>query len=114
MKILREHPEPIYDYVFIDGAHTWAHDALAFLVIDRLLKPGGYVDFDDYHWTLADSPSLNPQVFPKTAEWYTRDQIEAKQVKLVVDLLVRRDDRYEEVLADKVFRKQPLFADVPS
>ena len=39
---------PIFDYVFIDGAHTWMLDALAFLLVDRLLRVGGYVDFDDY------------------------------------------------------------------
>jgi predicted O-methyltransferase YrrM len=105
MEVLREHPEPIYDYVFIDGAHTWQHDGFAFLLVDRLLKPGGYVDFDDYHWTLGGSPTLKPEVFPKTGEWYTREQVDAKQVELVVDLLVRRDPRYVEVVDNHIFQK---------
>jgi predicted O-methyltransferase YrrM len=106
MAVLAEHPEPVFDYVFIDGAHTWAHDALAFLLADRLLVPGGYMDFDDYGWTLASSPSMNPAAFPEIAALYTHEQLTTPQVALVVDLLVRRDERYREVVADKVFRKR--------
>src|SRR5919198_3630038 len=64
MQLLAAHEEPIFDYVFIDGAHTWALDALAFCLVDRLLRDGGYVDFDDYRWTLRTSPSMNPATFP--------------------------------------------------
>jgi predicted O-methyltransferase YrrM len=105
MKLLRERETPLFDYVFIDGAHTWAVDALAFLLVDRLLKVGGYVDFDDYLWTLGGSPTLNPRVFPATAAMYTEEQISQSQVQLVVSLLVRRDQRYTEVVEDKIFRK---------
>ena len=106
MRMLAECPRPSFDYVFLDGSHTWAHDALAFLLADRLLAPGGYVDFDDYRWTLRASPSMNPDAFPEVERLYTDEQIDARQVAMVVDLLVRDDDRYEEVVADKVFRKR--------
>lgn len=105
MKLLRDGRAETFDYVFLDGAHTWAHDALAFLLVDRLLKPGGHVDFDDYGWTLAGSPSMSPAAFPPTRELYTDEQIATPQVALVVDLLVRADPRYEEVVPDKLFRK---------
>jgi predicted O-methyltransferase YrrM len=106
MRALQEAGGPCFDYVFLDGAHTWAHDALAFLLIDRLLVPGGYVDFDDYAWTLRDSPSMNPAVFPEVCGLYTEEQIAERQVALVVDLLVRGHG-YEEVVGDKIFRKAP-------
>jgi predicted O-methyltransferase YrrM len=105
MELLAEHSEPVFDYVFLDGAHTWALDALAFLLIDRLLAPGGYVDFDDYPWTIARSPSMGPDVFPDVRRLYTDEQITRPQVALVVDLLVRRDPAYTEVVPDKVFQK---------
>jgi predicted O-methyltransferase YrrM len=106
MKLLRDQPEPLFDYVFLDGAHTWPIDALAFCLLDRLLKPGGLIDFDDYDWTLARSPTMRPSVRPVTAELYTDEQMESAHVRLIVDLLVRRDPRYEEVVEDKVFRKR--------
>ncbi|MEA2311572.1 MAG: hypothetical protein QOE28_1540 [Solirubrobacteraceae bacterium] len=105
MRVLAASEAPAFDYVFLDGAHTWAHDALAFLLADRLLAPGGYIDFDDYAWTLAASPSMNPAAFPEVSELYSEEQMEARQVALVVDLLVRRDPRYAEVVPNKVFRR---------
>ena len=106
MQLLQGSKTPIFDYVFVDGAHTWAHDALAFFLIDRLLQPGGYIDFDDYPWTLRNSPSMNPAAFPEVEQLYTDDQIDAAQVALVVDLLVKLDPRYEEVVPNKIFRKR--------
>ena len=106
MRVLAEHGGPIYDYVFIDGAHTWAHDALAFFLADRLLVPGGYLDFDDYHWSLRESPSMNPQAFPDVERLYSDEQIDARQVALIVDLLVRPHGGYEELVPNKIFRKR--------
>jgi predicted O-methyltransferase YrrM len=106
MRVLAEHGGSAFDYVFIDGAHTWAHDALAFALADRLLASGGYMDFDDYRWSLRASPTMNPDAFPEVERLYTDEQIDARQVALVVDLLVRADARYEEIVSDKVFRKR--------
>ncbi len=44
--------EPKYDFVYIDGAHTWDVDALAFALADRLLVAGGWILFDDLDWVL--------------------------------------------------------------
>jgi len=46
--------EPCYDFVFIDGAHTWDVDGLAFTLADRLLAPGGWMLFDDLDWMLDE------------------------------------------------------------
>lgn len=104
-KILERNTEPIYDYVFLDGAHTWAVDALTVFLADKLLKVGGHIDFDDYDWTLQESPSLNPRVFPLTARMYTPEQIAAPQVRMIIELIVRRDPRYVERVPNKIFEK---------
>lgn len=105
MKLIGQHEgAPIYDYCFLDGAHTVAVDALNFFLCDRLLKVGGYMDFDDYEWRLRGS-SLDPAKIPAIGEQYTDEQIDAFQVRMIVDDLVRRDQRYEEVVKNKVFRK---------
>lgn len=104
-KVLEQNPQPIYDYIFLDGAHTWAIDALTVFLADRLLKIGGYLDFDDYNWTLCASPSQGPKVFPLTAKLYTDEQINTEQVRMIIDLVIRRDPRYSEVVPNKVFQK---------
>jgi predicted O-methyltransferase YrrM len=103
---IEKHDEPIYDYVFIDGAHTWAVDGFTTFLADRLLKPGGYMEFDDYAWTLAGSPSLRPAVFPMTKKMYSDEQIKAQQVKMILDLIMRRDPRYVEVVPNRIFQKK--------
>ena len=75
------------------------------LLLNRLLKVDGYIDFDDYEWSLDRSPSQNPAVLPLTAELYTEGQIRDRPVALVVDLLVKRDPRYVEVVSNQIFRK---------
>jgi len=104
-RLLADPAPPRFDYVFIDGAHLWGLDALTFFLADRLLAVGGHMDFDDYDWSLAASQTMNPEVLPETAELHTAEQIETPQVAMVVDLLVRPDPRYVEVVPDKVFRK---------
>jgi len=96
---------PSFDYVSLDGAHLWGIDALTFFLVDRLLQVGGHIDFDDYDWSLAQSATMNPQALPVTAAIHTDEQIEAPQVALVVDRLVRPDPRYVEVVPNKAFRK---------
>lgn len=58
MKFIEENNEPLFDFCYIDGAHDWNVDGFAFLLVDKLLKPGGWVIFDDMDWTFGSSPSM--------------------------------------------------------
>jgi hypothetical protein len=102
--ILEDRPELRFDYIFLDGAQTWAVDALTFLICDPLLRVGGYFHFDDYGWRLRGS-SLDPARVPATAQLYTDAQIDDFQVRAIVDLLVRRSGRYREVVRNCLFQK---------
>ncbi len=102
--ILEHHSDLRYDYIFLDGAHTWAIDALTFLLCDPLLNVGGYIDFDDYGWRLRGS-SLDPSRVTDTAELYTDAQIDDFQVRAIVELLVRRRGNYREIIKNRLFQK---------
>lgn len=94
-----------YDMVFIDGAHTWHHDGMAFMLIDKMLRPGGIIVFDDVYWALASSKTMRPDVYAEITEQYTEDQIIALQVKMVIELLVKPDPRYEEIIENFAYKK---------
>jgi hypothetical protein len=104
--LVKQNHIPLFDYCFLDGAHTFAVDALTFFMCDKLLNKGGYIDFDDYNWRLRNS-SLDPSKVPSTATQYTEEQINSLQVKMIVDNLVKKDPRYQEVLSNKIYQKLP-------
>lgn len=58
MNFIEENEKPIFDFCYIDGAHDWNVDGFAFLLVDKLLKKGGWIIFDDMDWTFAKSDSM--------------------------------------------------------
>jgi FkbM family methyltransferase len=91
----------LYDYIYIDGAHTFAVDALAFVLCDRLLKPGGYLEFDDFGWSFARSPWMQDV----RDQFMTEEQIRTPQVKMVVDLFLIGNADYTEMQPNRLYRK---------
>lgn len=92
MRFLEEDPTPRFDFCYLDGAHSWFVDALAFFLVDRLLRPGGWIIFDDLHWTYASQPSMK-EIF----EWVRRmplDEQTTPQVKKIYELLVKTHPNY--------------------
>lgn len=106
MHIMRYHPEPLFDYVFLDGAHTYDVDGLALLLLDRLLRPGGYLELDDYDWYIGRSATQAPGVYPEIAEWYTEEQIHTPHVAKIAHLFLERGEGYEVVQQGRLYRKR--------
>jgi predicted O-methyltransferase YrrM len=96
--------EPCFDFVFIDGAHTWDADGFAFLLADRLLKPGGHVLFDDVTWTPSECAE---------EDWVKampQEEHDVAHVEKVLQLLVVPDQNYRDFESDGVWawaRKKP-------
>jgi predicted O-methyltransferase YrrM len=82
------HIEPLYDFVFLDGAHTWLEDGLALLLVERLLKPGGWVHLDDLAWR------------PTVRTDYPEHQRTFSHVRDIWDLLVVRNPQFDEMRSD--------------
>lgn len=94
MKFLEE-GNRLFDLCYVDGAHNWFVDGFAFLLADRLLRPGGWIIFDDLNWSYAATPSLCD------CEWVRAlpdDVRKTEQVGKVYDLLVRTHPCYGDFL----------------
>jgi len=85
---------PPFDLAFLDGGHVFHLDAGAAAILKELCKPGGHILFDDYHWSLARSPTMNPAARPQTAKDYDARQIEAAQVEMVCRAIMDTDPRF--------------------
>lgn len=46
---------PKYDLVIHDCTKNWMQLSGGFFLIDKLLKPGGWIVWDDFNWTFSAS-----------------------------------------------------------
>lgn len=93
MHMLEEDPEPRFDLCYLDGAHDWANDGFAFFLVDRLLRPGAWIVFDDLTWTFAGSSSIGKS---ERVLAMPEDERNTPQIQKVWDLLVRQHPSYDE------------------
>jgi predicted O-methyltransferase YrrM len=93
MKMLEQSPIPQFDLCYLDGAHNWFVDALAFFLVDRLLKPGGWIIFDDLDWTYASSPALKDSEYVRNMP---ADERTTTQVRKIYELLVKTHPSYDD------------------
>jgi predicted O-methyltransferase YrrM len=85
--------QPLFDLCFVDGEHTWDTDGLAFFLVEKLLRPGGWMVFDDLEWTFATSPTLRDS---ELARSLPEDERTTPQVGRVFTLLVRQHPGFGE------------------
>lgn len=89
-----------FDVVYIDGAHTFLHDSSATCILKEMVCRGGYLIFDDLNWSISTSPTINFQLNKSVLEKYPIEQIEACQVRLVTEIFMDTDARYQ-LVSDK-------------
>lgn len=94
MKLIEQPDPPKFDFVYIDGGHTWDVSGYGFFLTDKLLAPGGWVLFDDLDWTLGGSATM------KTKPWVQKlpaEERDTAQVRKVFELLVAQHQNYTNV-----------------
>ena len=48
--------DPCFDFVYLDGSKNWTIDGFAVVLVEKLLRPGGWLLLDDLDWTYAQDP----------------------------------------------------------
>jgi predicted O-methyltransferase YrrM len=91
MRLLQQDPRPRFDLCYVDGAHDWFVDGFAFFLVDRLLRPNGWIIFDDMDWTYADSAALRGS---DRVRQMPEDERTTPQMRLVYELLVKPHHNY--------------------
>jgi predicted O-methyltransferase YrrM len=51
---------PVYDFCYLDGSKNWNVDGLAVVLIEKLLRPEGWLLMDDLEWTYAHNHWIEP------------------------------------------------------
>jgi predicted O-methyltransferase YrrM len=85
-KMVQAAPRPQFDLCYFDGGHTWDATGFGFVLVDLLLRPGGWIVFDDLDWTIEGAI---PEMTRVPAHWLERsaDEQAAPAVRMVFDLL---------------------------
>lgn len=95
-----EGKDGLFDVVYLDGAHTFAFDGLTCCLLKELLKPSGYIIFDDLYYTIANTDLERPNL-PSYVEGlkneYTKEQMEDRQVLRVINLFMIKDKNFERI-----------------
>lgn len=91
MKFLEDGRTGTFDFIFIDGAHSWFVDGLAFFLADMLLRPGGWMLFDDLNWNFHHMPAAERDVVDRMPE----EERSTYQVRKIWDLLVKPHPSYD-------------------
>lgn len=83
---------PLYDFCYLDGAHHWTIDGFTAILVEKLLRPGGWVLLDDLDWTFGDESAPTDEVsFPMSAE-----ERSAPHMRSVFDLVVKQHPSFSE------------------
>lgn len=92
--------QPVYDFVYIDGAHNWTIDGLAFFLVEKLMRPGGWLLLDDLLWAyVAPSSSFGPGQGPDSLGLSDAERA-TPHMQLVFDLLVRQHPSFSNFRID--------------
>ena len=83
--------EPIYDFCYLDGAHNWTIDGLAVFLVEKLLRPEGWLLLDDLEWSYASSPTAASEPFPMSPT-----ERREPHMRAVFDLLVRQHPSFTQ------------------
>ena len=87
---------PQFDLCFIDGAHNWDTDGFAFFLVEKLLRPGGWLLMDDLDWTYAQDPSRSATDGIVHRELSERERTEP-HLRAVFDLIVAQHPSFTEL-----------------
>jgi len=85
---------PAYDFVYIDGAHNWTIDGFSFFLVDKLLRPGGWLLLDDLAWSYgASGSSFGPGQGPDALGLSAAERADP-HMRRVFDLLIAQHPGY--------------------
>jgi len=84
--------EPVYDFVYLDGAKSLTVDTAAVIFVEQLLRPGGWLLVDDLDWRHEDHPALIPTVqYPDDVSYrFSSAEIAMPHLRAVFDMVVKR------------------------
>jgi len=89
---------PCYDFCFIDGGKNWTIDGAAFFMVDKLLRPGGWIIFDDLWWSCASEEARSGRkvTYSLRHDELAEDEFRNPHIEAIFRLLVMQHPGYSQ------------------
>jgi len=94
MKMIEKNPKPIFDFCYIDGGHNWDNTGFAFFLVDKLLRPGGWIVFDDLYYNIEENAKKPGKQLSEWAKKLPEEERKTCQIFKVWKLLVKQNSNY--------------------
>jgi predicted O-methyltransferase YrrM len=98
--------DPIYDLCFLDGAHDWHIDGLAVVLIERLLRPEGWLVLDDLNWSYETGHAPRPANL-------SPEEITTPHLQEIFDVILRPHPAFGEFRTDDLWGWARKTSDTP-
>jgi predicted O-methyltransferase YrrM len=81
---------PRFDFCYLDGAKNFNVDGLAVVLIEKLLRPGGWLLMDDLEWTYEDNPWILPSADGRPLGPVSESERTEPHLAAVFELIVKQ------------------------
>ncbi len=103
--------EPRYDFCYLDGSKNWNVDGLAVILIEKLLRPGGWLLMDDLEWTYQDNPWIAPSGDGRPLGPPSESELTEPHLLAVFELIVKQHPSFSRFVREDAWygwaEKQP-------
>jgi predicted O-methyltransferase YrrM len=98
MDLIESTSVPLFDFCYIDGGHRWEPDGFAFFLVEKLLRRGGWILFDDLNHSFLKTYSERG-LMPASGELpkgtsLTEREFRTEQIRKVWELLVKQHSSF--------------------
>jgi predicted O-methyltransferase YrrM len=105
MDLMESTPAPAFDFCYIDGGHRWESDGFAFFLVEKLLRSGGWILFDDIDHSFLKTYSERG-LMPPTGKLpkgvgLTEREFATEQIRKVWELLVKQHPSFHNFREDR-------------
>ncbi len=91
---------PQFDFCYLDGAKNFNVDGLAVVLIEKLLRPGGWLLMDDLEWTYEDNPWIVPVGDGKPLGPLSDSERRQPHLSAVFELIVKQHPSFSRFLRE--------------
>ena len=88
--------EPTFDFCYLDWSHNFQIDVCAFFLVDKLLKPGWIILFDDIDWCFGESKNMH-DIETNWVNSMSDEEQTIPHVWKIIELVVNQHPNYTSI-----------------